>query len=212
MVKRHRNTGLMYFCKTSTRDPLKYRGSGSYWKKHLKIHSKDVDTLWYQLFDSEEDLVEFALFFSEFHDIVSAVDTRGKKIWANEIPENGLQGGQNKGLPSPQKGVPTGRPSAWKGKSRPDHSEKMKGRKFTEEHSNKISEALKQYTRTPEHNAKLADAKRGKSNPKVSEALKNRPTIECPHCGLIGKNVSNMNRYHFNNCKRKQKWPIDPSM
>lgn len=212
MVKRHRTTGLMYFCKTSTRDPLKYRGSGSYWKKHLKIHSKDVDTLWYQLFDSEEDLVEFSLFFSKFHDIVSAVDTHGKKIWANEIPENGLQGGQNKGLPSPQKGVPTGRPSVWKGKSRPDHSEKMKGRKFTEEHSNKISEALKQYTRTPEHNAKLADAKRGKSNPKVSEALKNRPTIECPHCGLIGKNVSNMNRYHFNNCKRKQKWPIDPSM
>ena len=203
MVKRHRNTGLMYFCKTSTRDPLKYCGSGSYWKKHLNTHGKDIDTIWYQLFEFKEDLVEFALFFSEFNNIVSAVDNNGKKTWANEVPENGLQGGQNIGIPSPKRGIPTGRPSVWKGKSRPDHSEKMRGRKQTAEHSNKISEALKQYTRTPEHNAKLAKAKQGKLNPKVSEALKKRPPIECPHCGLVGKSVSNMNRYHFNNCKRK---------
>lgn len=211
MVKRHRNTGLMYFCKTSNRDPLKYRGSGSYWKKHLKIHGKDVDTLWYQLFDSEEELVEFALFFSEFNDIVSAVDTRGKKIWANEIPENGLQGGQNKGLPSPQKGVPTGRPSVWKGKSRPDHSEKMKGRKFTEEHSLKISQALKNHKRTVEHSRAISDAKKGIPNPKVSLALTGRPghnkgkklkTYLCEHCGLETSR-GNITRWHGNNCKKK---------
>jgi len=203
MIKRHKDTGLLYFCKTSTRDPLKYTGSGKYWKKHLRTHGKKVDTVWYQLFESKEDLVEFALFFSEFNNIVSAVDIHGKKIWANEIPENGLDGGGNKGIPGPLKGIPTGRPSVWKGKSRPEHSAALKGRKQTIEHSNKISEALKQYTRTPEHNAKLAEAKRGKPNPKLSEALKSRPSVECPHCGLIGKSVSNMNRYHFNNCKRK---------
>lgn len=168
------------------------------------MHGKNVDTVWYQLFECEKDLVEFALFFSELHDIVCAVDVRGKKIWANEIPENGLQGGQNKGIPSPLKGVPTGRSPVWKDKSRPEHSKMLKGRSQTTEHSNKISKALKQYTRTPEHNAKLAEAKRGKPNYKTSMALRNRPPIECPHCGLIGKSVSNMTRYHFDNCKRKQ--------
>jgi hypothetical protein len=202
MIKRHRNTGLMYFCKTSTRHPLKYYWSGSYWKKHLKIHGKDVDTVWYRLFDCEEDLVEFALFFSEVFDIVAAT-TNGKKIWANELPEDGLQGGQNRGMPSPLKGIPTGRPSVWKGKSRPEHSMMLKGRKQTIEHSNKISQALKQYTRTPEHNAKISEAKKGKPNHKISIALKNRQPIECPHCGLIGKSVGNMKRYHFDNCKRK---------
>ena len=33
--------------------------------------------------------------------------------------------------------------------------------------------------------------------------MKSRPDIICPHCGLIGKCVGNMNRYHFNNCKLK---------
>ncbi len=27
--------------------------------------------------------------------------------------------------------------------------------------------------------------------------------VKCPHCGLIGKNIRNMTRYHFNNCKQK---------
>lgn len=204
MVKCHRDTGLLYFCKTSTRNTVKYTGSGKYWKKHLSKHGNQVDTLWHQLFESKEDLVEFALFFSEFFDIVSAVDKSGKKIWANEIPENELDGGQNKGLPSPRRGIPTGRPSVWKGKSRPEHSARIQGRKQTAEHSQKISDALKNHTRTAEHSKAISKAKKGKPNPKLSVALKNRPSLECPHCGLLGKSVGNMNRYHFNNCKRKQ--------
>ena len=40
------------------------------------------------------------------------------------------------------------------------------------------------------------------SNLHRSNTLKNKPAIECPYCGKIGKgNV--MYRYHFNSCKQK---------
>jgi hypothetical protein len=199
-IKRHRLTGLKYFGKT-VRDPIKYAGSGRYWKKHIKIHSRDIETIWCELFTDKELLVEFAKLFSEFYNIVGDIDINGNKIWANEVPEDGLQGGQNAGLPSPLKGVATGRPGTWKNKKRPEHSDNMKGRKKSLEHSAKISAALKKHVRTPEHNAKLANSKRGRPNLKLSEALRAKPLIMCPHCNKQGR--ANMTRYHFDNCKLK---------
>ena len=89
MIKRHRVTGLMYFCKTIRTDPTNYRGSGKTWKKHLKEFGNDVETIWSQLFVDRDDIIEFATFFSEFHEIVSGTKD-GKKIWANLIPEKGI--------------------------------------------------------------------------------------------------------------------------
>jgi hypothetical protein len=200
-IKRHRLTGLKYFGKT-VRDPIKYIGSGRYWKKHIKAHGRDVETLWCELFTEKDSLVEFAELFSDIFNIVEEVDTNGKKCWANEIPENGLHGGQNIGMPSPLKGISTGKPGVWKNKKRPDHSLKMRGRLQTIEHSQKISESLKKYKRSDEHNAKLADSKRGRPNPKLSIALRLRPIVICPHCNKQGK--ANMTRYHFDNCKLKK--------
>ena len=39
---------------------------------------------------------------------------------------------------------------------------------------------------------------------KISETLKNKPRVICPHCNKDG-NVSNMKRYHFDNCKHKKR-------
>ena len=90
-VKQHSVTGLKYFGKT-TRDPIKYIGSGKYWLPHIKKHGKEhVVTLWSQLFDDKDLLTEFALLFSEHWDIVKS------DKWANLIPENGLNGGSLKG-------------------------------------------------------------------------------------------------------------------
>ena len=90
-VKKHSFTGLLYFGKT-TRDPLKYVGSGRRWSRHLNKHGKTVDTLWVsQPFTDEADIEEFALLFSDLHDIVKSPK------WANEKPENGLDGGREKG-------------------------------------------------------------------------------------------------------------------
>lgn len=36
-IKTHNKTGLKYFGKTTSNDPYKYKGSGSYWLDHLKV-------------------------------------------------------------------------------------------------------------------------------------------------------------------------------
>jgi hypothetical protein len=86
-IKQHNVTGLKYFGKTVKADPFKYRGSGDHWKSHLKKHGNDVTTIWSQLFESKEELVEYALKFSEENNITESEE------WANLKPENGLDGG-----------------------------------------------------------------------------------------------------------------------
>jgi hypothetical protein len=93
-IKQHSITGMKYFGKTTKKDPIKYNGSGRYWQRHLKVHNKQyVQTLWVsECFTSEEKIVEFAQFFSEFFNIVKS------SHWANEKVENGLDGGKDKGI------------------------------------------------------------------------------------------------------------------
>ena len=91
-VKQHNKTGLKYFGKTTKKDPLKYKGSGLHWKRHLKIHGNDVKTLWVQLFENEQELIEYAKKFSEENNIVNS------DKWANLKNENGLDGGRESGF------------------------------------------------------------------------------------------------------------------
>jgi len=89
-IKRHKITGLLYFGKTCKTDPLKYKGSGKYWSNHIKRYGiNEIETLWYAAFNDIYDLVEFAIFFSEFFDIVDSLK------WANKKIEDGLTGGSN---------------------------------------------------------------------------------------------------------------------
>jgi hypothetical protein len=87
-VKKHSVTGMLYFGKTSKKDPYIYNGSGKYWKNHLQKHGLDnVETLWVsEPFTDTERLVEFATLFSEHFDIVNS------NKWANLIVENGIDG------------------------------------------------------------------------------------------------------------------------
>lgn len=88
-VKQHSITGIMYFGKT-TKVNKYYRGSGKDWLPHINEHGTEyVVTLWEELFTDIYDLVDFATFFSEFHDIVNS------KLWANRVKENGLSGGNS---------------------------------------------------------------------------------------------------------------------
>jgi len=95
----HNITGLKYFGKTNCNfnkaELLKYGGSGSYWNKHLKKHGKDISVEIYGIYNIEE-VKEIALKFSRDNDIVSLVNEsgprKGKKVWANLIPENGIGG------------------------------------------------------------------------------------------------------------------------
>lgn len=89
IIKRHTVTGLLYFCKTTKQNIKSYHGSGKYWKEHLTKHGKTlVETIWVSdWFNNRDDLVDFALSFSELFNIVESGE------WANLKPENGIDGG-----------------------------------------------------------------------------------------------------------------------
>ena len=90
-------------------------------------------------------------------------------------------------------------------------SEAMKGKKRSEETKRKISEKLKGRVISDEHREKLKN-NRGRlgmkhseeSKIKISETMKGRkkPKVKCPHCEKVG-DISNMKRWHFDNCKHK---------
>lgn len=84
-VKTHNKTGLKYFGKTC-KDPFKYRGSGKYWKRHLRIHGNDVSTEIVAVFDNEAEAEIFAIQFSLENDIVESIG------WANLMIENAKDG------------------------------------------------------------------------------------------------------------------------
>lgn len=191
-VKIHNDTGLKYFGKT-TKDPMKYKGSGKYWKKHLTKHGDNIRTEIVGIFYSKEEAEKFAINFSEQNNIVSSPE------WANLIIENGLDGAPNGheghvfteeqlskisstskerwSDPEYKKKLSEKQKSAWteerklaqiqrlKGKKRPEHSEIMKAKKIPEKFNRK---SIKN---TEEHNKKISDALKGKQ--KTEEHIKN---------------------------------------
>ena len=92
-VKRHKATGLLYFGKT-TKDHRTYHGSGHYWIRHIKTHGDEIETIWSRVFYDRTKLVAYATVISKRLDIVNS------EKWANLIPENGLDGGGNVGIPA----------------------------------------------------------------------------------------------------------------
>src|ERR1035437_8986354 len=84
-IKQHKITGLKYFGKTVKFPPV-YKGSGEHWLPHLKKHGNLVETIWFELFMDAKMLMETAIKFSIENDIVNSLE------WANEKPENGLDG------------------------------------------------------------------------------------------------------------------------
>lgn len=91
MIKQHEITGLKYLCKTIQSNPIKYKGSGTYWKSHIKKYGKQfVNTIWCKYFTDIESLVFTALTLSEIYNIVDS------REWANLELENGLDGGDSK--------------------------------------------------------------------------------------------------------------------
>jgi hypothetical protein len=88
MIKQHNITGLKYLCKTNSKNPIKYNGSGDYWCSHInKYGTNHIITIWYELYDNIEELVKTATNLSKKYNIVES------EGWANLKPENGLDGG-----------------------------------------------------------------------------------------------------------------------
>jgi hypothetical protein len=197
--KKHKITGLNYFGKTDN-DPINYNGSGVYWNSHLRKHGKLIETVQVWEFDNINERSEFAIKFSAENNIVKSDE------WANLCPENGLDGGDKFGyMPKDKLANINARKSknvkqSWQEESRINantQSAKKQWATRTDDEIQKLASKISNtlLTKTVEQRA---EAKRKR---KETLAL-NRKEITCPHCNLIGTNKANMNRYHFNKCKK----------
>jgi len=89
LIKEHAYTGLKYLCKhvaSSFSDCEKYKGSGTYWKRHLKQYGNNVKTTCLFVTDDKDEFREIAKKYSLKFDVVNS------KEWANLCTEEG-QGG-----------------------------------------------------------------------------------------------------------------------
>jgi len=135
---------------------------------------------------------------------------------------NGTDGGEgSRGVIMPPDSDETryAKGSAYRGKKREKSfvdglkgNQYAKGNKLSDDTRSKMSESHLGKPRTDEFKAMMAGNQYAKGNKlsdetraKMSAAHRNKPTVECPHCGKAGKECAAMYRYHFNNCKFKDK-------
>jgi hypothetical protein len=179
-IKTHNKTGLKYLGQT-TKDPIKYRGSGKYWLRHISKHGNDVSTKILIKCETNDELKKYGTYYSEMWNIVES------NAWANLVPETG-QGGSNT----------------------PEMIEAARIRMLTNNPMSKMRTNKASFKKgnipviTPERNAKIARGKRGSNNhyfgvPEAAERMNRK--IECPNCG-ISTNYGNAKRWHFDNCRR----------
>lgn len=81
-VKTHNHTKLKYLGFTR-QDPYKYKGSGTYWKRHLKIHGNDITTIILAECQTKSEIEELGKYFSDKWNIVKS------ESWANLKEESG---------------------------------------------------------------------------------------------------------------------------
>lgn len=179
-VKTHNITGLKYFGKTTKSNPHAYKGSGDYWLKHLKIHGKDISTEIIGLFEDKDECVKAALKFSEDNNIVNALNEDGKKVWANQIIENGLDGGDTGRTNYSPTTDATKRKISESNKGRVAWNAGLKGvnpgntRSRTQEQKDKISQKLTGRPRAKGASEKTANKLRGRKRPEIAEKLRGR--------------------------------------
>lgn len=195
-VKTHNKTGLKYLGKTE-QDPFKYKGSGVYWNRHLKVHGNDVTTEIIKECVDNNEVKQWGSHFSDLWNIVESSE------WANMKPEVG-----DGGSPSPE-GIEKIRKSK-EGKKRPEitgdkNSQYGKygkdhpayGHKHTEDA--KLAQRLpKMGDNNPMKNPINAAKISGENHPNFGKTM---PKYQCLNCGGFFA-INMLSRYHGDKCKR----------
>jgi hypothetical protein len=85
MIKEAKSIGLKYLCKCAdNKDPIKYRGSGVYWRRALKKHNiSEIETTIIGHYPTAAELREAGIYYSEKYNVVR------DKEWANLCEEIG---------------------------------------------------------------------------------------------------------------------------
>lgn len=197
--------GLRYFGKTVAADATKYYGSGTRWLKQIKKYGrKNIRTIWVsELFTDPEDIQDFALLFSEVHQIVE------NPQWANLIPENGLTGmvgskkGHMKGIPKPKSQehrksiADTLNGVTLEDRYGKEKADEMKAERSKRSTGRKQSPAAIQKTAAFHTGRKRSEETRRRQR---EERARRKPKL-CKHCGnsyLPG----NYDRWHGDNCHK----------
>ncbi len=210
-----------------------YKGSGKHWLRHIKKHGYDVTTEIFAQYDNDNLLlIEEALKFSKENDIVKSKEwanlkeengldgapkgcnhseeakqkMRGKRGKLNLTEEQRkLKGEVTKKIHTGMKRSKETCEKISKANSHPRPW--MIGKTHSEERKKKNSESqkgiaklkLRGVAKSEEHKKKISDSLKGKYKgvPKGPQEK-----VRCPHCTKEG-GVSNMKRWHFDNCKLK---------
>lgn len=190
-VKTHNVTGLKYFGRT-IKDPLKYKGSGLHWLRHLKKHGDDVSTEVIGVYSDSERLHSVALAFSIDNSIVTST------LWANLIVETGYAGidgwvpdeSYRKKISKQSKErwtdesfrsrIIESQSTAWTNERKASHSEKLK-QKWTDPEYREF-QRINRKPLTAEQREKIAIASRRPRSDatkiRMSEAMKGLPKSE----------------------------------
>jgi hypothetical protein len=221
-IKTHNKTGLKYFGKTS-QDPYQYKGSGTRWIYHIKKYGYDVTTELLNngnTYSTYEELSNAAIEFSFKNNIVESKD------WANIIIESGDGGdtsmcynyiiGINKRNISGNKNPMWGKQSVAKGKTyeelygfkkaselRQMRIQAATGRKLSDESLRKMAVSISRSTKGIPKSEETKQKMRKPKTEEHKEKLRGRkPIIQCTYCSKYG-GVSQMKRWHFDNCKSR---------
>ena len=212
MIKTHNKTGLKYLCKCTNKDPYKYKGSGVYWKRHLKEHGLDIKT---EVIFQTEDLDEFNHVCLKYSKEFNVKDS---SEWANLIEETGLDGGTTHNNPYWLKGFKHSDES----KKKISKFSKNKRKPLSDEIKQKIGDSLrgkpikcspKGVPKTEEHRKNMSSSMKGKSKnfsesslESMKAAVSERQKIKykCSICGKIG-NAGQIGRYH-KECMKELSW------
>lgn len=198
--KTHNKTGLNYLGKT-TQDPFTYKGSGKRWGNHINKHGYDVTTEILRECQTNEEVKEWGLYYSALWNIVES------REWANLKEEYGDGGGirgEGNGMygkthSDEVKAILAEEASnRFKGKSYED----LYGKEKAAEIKKKRSEQLKGKDNSGSHNPMFGKVQKESSKALQSHRARNRPKLECPHCGIVCAS-SQHNRWHGDKCKSR---------
>jgi hypothetical protein len=191
MVKTHKITGLQYLCQTRRKDPFKYLGSGTYWRRHLETHGENIETLILVKCYTKSALREWGIYYSKLWSVADS------NKWANLTDEKGVGGWEGVNEMPHVKRMASER---WSGKNhprfRPEIAHKMtgsKGMKFSKIHCHHCGKDVANniYTRIHADGSCLNEIGRERHpnyNPTIYEFIHDDGTVErCTQNELLHK-------------------------
>ena len=202
-LKIHNETGLKYLGYTTKKDAHKYKGSGYYWKRHILKHGYDVTTEILGQYETQSELEQWGLYYTEAFNIVDSEYFANLKEEAGAGGKYSIQSRKKMSDSALNRVKIYGAPRmAWTSEQISESNkltwQDPEIRKKRIEGIRKSLSGVKRPPRSNEFKAHMSNILTGRSYGKNIKHVLLEKT--CPHCNKIGSGP-NMTRYHFDNCK-----------